>query len=639
MHQPSTTPRPSIYFDYQVFDAAPPPNVATTEPVLVVGAGPIGLVTALGLAQMGQRCVVIEAEQQVSDGSRAIVFTRRSMEILQQAGVADAVLTLGLPWRFGNSYYRGQRVFRLEGPHSDDERFHPMTNLQQPFLEAMLLDAVARQPLISVRWGHKVTAVQHNDDGGDAAGVTLEIDTAQGQYTQAADWVVAADGARSILRSLCRLKLEGAAYEGRFVIADIRVDLPLPTERLAFFDPPWNPGNTVLMHREPLGIWRIDYQLPADETPEQALKPESLALRINAQLAMIGHAGVPWEMDWSSVYSARALTLPDYVQRRIVFVGDAAHLLPIFGVRGANTGLQDAQNLAWKLALTAQGLAGPVLLASYCAERVSAAREIIDEAGKSTRFMTPPSRGYRLLRDAVLSLSLSQEFVRPLYHWRTSRPHDYSDSALNAADDDNALFGGGPAPGAPLPNLKLAEDRHLLDAWCGAGTAGFTLLVMDSRIPSDLQRTVQAWRDQGLALRVLRVTSNAADAADDADETRAKDATSEADDAGELGSAITPGPLPAGPDAWIADPHDRIRAHLGLTTAAGQQAAGTQQASTEVSGPAPKASAIAAYLLRPDQHVCARWRAISPARLDAALRCALGLSSTRPSSHPTSYPA
>ena len=92
------------------------------------------------------------------------------------------------------------------------------------------------------------------------------------------------------------LKLEGAAYEGRFVIADIRIDLPLPTERLAFFDPPWNPGNTVLMHREPDSIWRVDYQLPPGETPEQALEPASLKARIDAQLALIGHAGVPWEL-------------------------------------------------------------------------------------------------------------------------------------------------------------------------------------------------------------------------------------------------------------------------------------------------------------------------------------------------------
>ena len=523
-HQPLAQPRPSLYFPYRVHEPAPAVP-AHDVPVLVVGAGPIGLVTALGIAQQGVRCVLIESELQVSEGSRAIVFTRRSMEILQQVGAADAIAAHGLPWRFGNSFYRGQRVFRMEAPHPSDDRYAPMTNLQQQFVEQYLIDEVARQPLIEMRWGHKVTRIVRNDDG-----VTLAIATPHGTYEQPALWAVAADGARSTLRTLCGLKLEGAAYEGRFVIADIRTDLPLPTERLAFFDPDWNRGNTVLMHREPEGIWRIDYQLPADESPEEALAPASLQARIDAQLAMIGHAGTPWQLDWCSVYSARALTLPDYVHGRIAFVGDAAHLLPIFGVRGANTGFQDAQNLAWKLGMTLRGLGGETLMASYSAERVAAAREIIAEAGKSTRFMTPPSTGFRLLRDAVLSLSLAHEFVRPLYHWRTSRPHDYLGSPLNAADDDSALFTAGPANGAPLPNLRLGDGDFLLDHL----PARFTLLVRDDA------------DDIASSLPTLRLPSPAAQ-------------------------------------------------RLGLP------------------------SKTAALLMRPDQHVCARWLQVTPQRVQAAL--------------------
>jgi 3-(3-hydroxy-phenyl)propionate hydroxylase len=402
MHQPHAEPRRSIYYRYQVhapwLASAHPPQ--DRKKVVIVGAGPIGLFAALELARLGVPCVLLESELQVSEGSRAIVFTRRSMEILQQVGVDAPITANGLPWRFGNSFYRGQRVYRMEAPHDPDDRFFPMINLQQQYLEQYLTEAVLAHPLIEMRWGNRVTRVDPKDSF-----VRVEVDTPEGPYTLESDWLVAADGARSGIRAMMDLKLEGASYEGRFVIADIRIDLPLPTERLAFFDPDWNPGNTILMHREPHGIWRVDYQLPADETPEQALAPESLKARIDAQLAMIGHGGTPWEMDWCSVYSARALTLPDYVHGRVLFTGDAAHMLPIFGVRGANTGWQDAQCLAWRLAFVARGVAPESLLQSYSSERVAAAWEIIDEAGKSTRFMTPPTRGFRLLRDAVLSLS------------------------------------------------------------------------------------------------------------------------------------------------------------------------------------------------------------------------------------------
>lgn len=134
-------------------------------------------------------------------------------------------------------------------------------------------------------------------------------------------------------------------------------------------------------------------------------------------------------------------------------------------MRGANTGFQDAQALAWRLALVARGVAPVRLLDSYSGERVGAAREIVEEAGKSTRFMAPPSRGFRLLRDAVLSLSLTQQFVRPLYHWRTSRPHEYAHSPLNSADDDNHLFEAGPGHGAPPLNLRLGPMTICWTTW------------------------------------------------------------------------------------------------------------------------------------------------------------------------------
>ena len=563
MHQPQVVPHQSLYFPYQVYPAfMPSPGVVKRSPVVIVGAGPIGLTLALELARYGVRSTVLSAQQQVCEGSRAIVFTRRSMEIFQQVGVSGVVAEQGLPWRCGNSFYRGQRVFRMEAPVDEHDRFAPMTNLQQQYLEQHLVEAVQAQPLIDLRWGNKVIGIEQGVDR-----AVLQVDTPGDTYTLDADWVVAADGARSGLRSMLGLKLEGASYEGRFVIADIRIKLDLPTERLAFFDPSWNPGNTVLMHREPGDIWRIDYQLPADETPEQALHPDSLNERINAQLAMLNVENPEWDLDWSSVYSARALTLAQYINDRVIFAGDAAHLLPIFGVRGANTGFQDCHDLGWKLALHIKGLAGDGLLASYSDERVKAAREIIEEAGKSTRFMAPPSRGYRLLRDAVLSLSLTREFVRPLYHWRTSRAHDYADSRLNAVNDDNLLFTDGPRNGAPLLNVRLAEQHYLFDELAPA----FHLICFTdaAQLDAGVHAQVQALRRHGLPIQVIAIAMNGSGQVQHADLT-------------------------------LADPDGLFSARYGV------QRAG------------------AAYLARPDQHVCARWLHLDAERLRHGFNQALG---------------
>jgi len=278
---------------------------------------------------------------------------------------------------------------------------------------------------------------------------------------------------------------------------------------------------------------------------------------------MIGYAGAPWELDWSSVYSARALTLPDYVHQRVLFAGDAAHLLPIFGVRGANTAFQDAQSLAWHLAFVLRGLASESLLANYSRERLGAAWEIIEEAGKSTRFMTPPTRGFQLLRNAVLSLSLSEEFVRPLYHWRTSRPHEYTLSSLNCATDDNHRFTQGPCNGAPPRNARLGSGGFLLDHLGG----GLDLLyfITQPEVPESLLAVIAKARRRGVPITLTAISSG------------------------------NPGVPVAGAERSLIDQDGHVRNRYGVTADG------------------------AGYLLRPDQHICARWLTLDATRLQEAL--------------------
>jgi len=565
MHVPSSDPWPSVFYNYQVHAYRRTPDMDTgraAAPVVIVGGGPIGLLSAIDLSRFGVASILLEQDLQVSHGSRAIVLTRRSLEILQQVGVEKPFRRKGLPWSFGRSFYRGKEVYRMVMPHDDDERFLPGLNIQQQYIEEYLLDFCLDNPLVDVRWGQKVVGISQTD-----AAVTLRIDTPDGEYAMSADWVVAADGGRSTIRKLLGVRMEGRSYPGNFVIADIKAEIDLPTERLCYFDPAWNPGNNVLVHRQPDHMWRIDFRLPDDETPEQALEPSTLSQRINAVLEMIRQQ-VPWQLDWATVYSANTLTLPDFVQGRIMFTGDAAHLLPIFGVRGCNTGIQDCNNLAWKLAFVVNGWSSPALLSSYSSERVQAAREICEEAGKSTRFMTPPTAGARLLRDAVLSLSLSEEFPKELLHWRTSRPHDYHFSPLNSFPDANAAFMGGAAAGQPARNVKLGEDDYLLDRL--AARAGFHVMIFTGVAPlsGDLEQIlIEAGRQPFPVIRVL------------------------------IGSRIDEA-FAMRAECVVADGAERIAAKYGAR-------AGT------------------VYVLRPDLHVCARWLKTDADEVCRALRIAI----------------
>jgi 3-(3-hydroxy-phenyl)propionate hydroxylase len=450
----------SLYFDYPIFRARRVPELdgfAARHPVVIVGAGPIGMTAALVLARYGIRSVLLDRKDTFNDGSRAICVARPSMHILERVGAVAPFVEKALGWRFGRSYYRGEQIFRLEMPHPPGEKYLPMYNLQQQYIEKFLHDAVAACDLIDMRWQSELAGIESRADG-----VSLGISSPAGDYRLDADYVLAADGARSPIRSQLGLRLKGENYEGKYVIADIRMDHDFPTERRAFFEPGGNPGGTVLIHKQPDDIWRVDYQLREGESEEEALLEDNIRARVGAILADIGH-DKPWELEWWSIYSANTLCLDDYRHGRIFFIGDAAHIVPIFGVRGLNNGLADADNLGWKLALVLNGEADDQLLDSYSPERRGATLEVFAHATKSTRFMTPPTRGWRLAREAALSLSLRHEFPRGLANPRQMQPYSYSESPLTPFAGRDAEFAAGPFSGNASPNAELADGSHLLD--------------------------------------------------------------------------------------------------------------------------------------------------------------------------------
>lgn len=465
----------SLYFDYPHFDP-PGDRVRLTDavPVAIVGAGPVGMTAALGLARAGVRSVLLDAKQTFNDGSRAICVSRSSFHILDRLGAVSPFLDKALPWTTGRSFYRGQQILEFDMPDSGAEKFRPMYNIQQQFIEQFLWDAVARDPLIEARWQSRVTGVADDGDG-----VVVTVKDPLGSYDMRADWLLAADGARSALRGMRGLRLRGENYEGRYVIADVQMPHDYPTIRRALFDPDCRRGGTVLVHRQPDDIWRIDYQLGDGEDATEAVREDVVRASVASVLAEIGHDG-PWELEWWSIYSANTLALDDYRDGRVFFIGDSAHIVPIFGVRGLNNGLADADNIAWKLARVVQGQAPEALLDSYSPERRGATLDVFDNASKSARFMTPPSAGWQLMRDAALSLALDHPFAGALANPRQMTPYTYADSPVVAPDDP--AFAGGPVPGAALPETRIG-DGFLSDRL----GPGFTLIAFDPGVAGGIE--------------------------------------------------------------------------------------------------------------------------------------------------------
>lgn len=383
-----------------------------------------------------------------------------------------------------------------------------MVNLAQYSIEQFLLDAAEKKSdLIDIRWNTKVTAIDARADG-----ASLSLSNPAGDYRMEADWVAACDGGRSLLRDSLGLQLQGTSYEGRYVIVDIELETDRPTERLAYFDPSCNPGSTVPVHRQPGNIWRIDYQLRNDEDPAEAIRPENVLPRVESLLEMMGERG-EWAPIWITIYKANALTLESYRHGRVLFAGDAAHLVPIFGVRGANSGFDDADNLAWKLAFVVKGIASERLLDTYSDERVFAAHENLSYGMKSTEFMAPPSFAFDLMRRAVLSLAADHPSLSALINPRQTSAIAYIDSPLNQTRTNSTQFDSGPPPGAVLAECPLTivnngntSKAHLTDLVMPCFTALY--FSHDCVIPAEMQALQASLDERKIPFQLIPITMN-----------------------------------------------------------------------------------------------------------------------------------
>ncbi|MCP5268100.1 MAG: FAD-dependent oxidoreductase [Zoogloeaceae bacterium] len=422
-------------------------RTARRYPVVIVGAGPVGLAAAIDCRLHGIPVIVLDEDDTVSIGSRGVCYAKRALEILDRLGVGERVVGKGVSWNVGRTFFHEEEVFNFNLLPEADHKRPGMINLQQYYLEQYLVER-AQELGVDLRWKNRVVSVQRMSDQ-----VRLTIETPDGNYGIEADWLIAADGARSPIRKQMGLEVEGKVFQDRFLIADVVMKADFPAERWFWFDPPFHPNQSVLLHKQADNVWRIDFQLGWDADPEEEKKPEKVIPRIKAMLG----DDREFELEWVSVYTFQCRRMQEFRHGRVLFVGDAAHQVSPFGARGANSGIQDADNLIWKLKLVLDGKAPERLLDTYSAERIAAADENLMNSTRSTDFITPKSKASRTFRNAVLTLAEHHSFARALVNsGRLSVPAFLIDSPLNSPDGDE--FAGAMVPGAAMDDAPVGVD-------------------------------------------------------------------------------------------------------------------------------------------------------------------------------------
>ena len=423
--------------------------------VLIIGAGPVGLSAAIDLAIQGVEVLVLDESDKVSNGSRAICVSKRALEISERLGVGKKMLDKGVIWNLGKVFFDNKKVYEFNLLPEDGHQYPAFINLQQYYVEEYLVlrirDLQEKGYSIEIRGGNKVEEVINEPDK-----VTLNINTMDGNYSLSCDWLIACDGPKSTVRSSLGLDFDGQIFEDNFLIADVTMDAEFPTERRFWFDPPFNKGQSALLHKQPDGVWRIDLQLGWDIDKETEKREENVIPRLKA---MLGEE-VNFKLEWVSIYTFQCMKMEKFKHGRILFAGDSAHQVSPFGARGANSGVQDADNLCWKLKLVLEERAPVSLLDSYNFERVFAAEENIINSSRSTDFITPKSKISMAFRNAVLELSERYDFARPLVNsGRLSTPSTYDNSSLNSLDGMKNPTRS--RVGAPCPDLPFNDDYLL----------------------------------------------------------------------------------------------------------------------------------------------------------------------------------
>lgn len=564
-------------YQFIEFEYRRPPNLDSGQihhhPVIIVGAGPVGLSMALDLDQQGLPVLLLDDDYRLSTGSRAICFAKRTLDIWDRLGVGQRMMNKGVSWNVGRVFFRDEEIWQFNLLPEAGHRRPAFINLQQYYVEGYLQEHAATRPNIELRWRNKVIAVEQQADV-----VILTVQTPDGEYRISANYLIACDGARSPIRNMLGLESHGRSFRDRFLIADIKMQADFPPERWFWFDPPFHRNQSVLLHRQPDNVWRVDFQLGWDADPVEEVKPQRVLPRLRA---VFGDQA-EFTLEWVSIYTFSCLRMDSFRHHRVLFAGDAAHGVSPFGARGANSGVQDAENLAWKLALVLRNNAPDCLLDTYAREREYAADENLRNSTRSTDFITPKSDISRLFRNTVLKLAKQHPFARSLVNsGRLSVPATLHESPLNTPDDHT--FEGPMTPGAVALDAPIKVNGRN-DWFLNQIGKTFTLILFDETGATQQQQQQQLERintPAGVTLRLIAVQP--------AETTHSASTQSTS--------------LPRRQH----DPNTLEVVDIdGLLQRRYDAKPGT------------------CYLLRPDQHVAARWRTFDASRVQNAIARAIG---------------
>ncbi|WP_349536477.1 FAD-dependent monooxygenase [Rhodococcus rhodochrous] len=446
---------------------------------MIVGRGPVGMTTALLLARWGVPSIIVDPmpANQTLPGSKAVLIAGHVMAMTEPLGVGQTIADEGLAWTTSRTFIRGREVLSTD-VSSAAGLLPKVVNLTQKRVEELLLERVHAEPLITLLSESKVVDFEETDDG-----VTARIETPSGESTLTTAWLVGCDGSRSTVRKKLGIAFEGYGHDENFLIVDIRAELPFPNERHFHFDPEFNPGRTVLIHPQPDSTWHIDWQVGPEIDAEQEQSSGRLERRIRS---VIGD--VDYELHWLTTYQFKQLKAHTFRKGRCFLVGDAAHLTSPYGARGMNSGIADAENLAWRLAMVIRNEASEKLLDGYAVEREYTSAENLAITGATARFMCPSTFREKAIRRATLEAARIVPAARRLIN---------SGQFYDAVTYPPTMLGATTTPVSGIPVGTLAPDALIATTDPAIGRLGqllrrgIVLLTFPGHDPAHLATVIE----------------------------------------------------------------------------------------------------------------------------------------------------